>query len=197
MNNKAKQLLKLIGFPVYVLYRKVVKLYGRKNPIGAADYRYYRAFKKHIDWNNPRDLNEKINWLKFHEDPYVWARLSDKYAVREFVKDHGLGHILIPLYGIWDSVDDMAHDWDSLPEEFILKSNNGSGNVIKIEGRKRENIKDILPVVEKWICEKNYGEDTLELHYKLINNKIMAEQLLKSTYAFSKSPIDYKGELQK
>lgn len=45
---------------------------------------YRKATGKKLNLNNPQDLNEKIQWLKFHENQDVWARLADKYAVRDY-----------------------------------------------------------------------------------------------------------------
>ena len=36
-----------------------------------------------INWKNPRDINEKINWLKLNSDTTEWTRLADKYLVRK------------------------------------------------------------------------------------------------------------------
>ena len=43
--------------------------------------------RKKLELNNPRDINQKIQWLKLHADQHEWARLADKYAVRQYVKD--------------------------------------------------------------------------------------------------------------
>ena len=42
-------------------------------------------------------MNEKIHWLKLNTDTSEWSRLADKYLVREYVKEKGLGDILIPF----------------------------------------------------------------------------------------------------
>ena len=54
--------------------------------------------------------------------------LTDKYAVRKYIESIGLKNILVKLYGKWDSVDDI--DWEHLPNQFVMKCNNGSGDVI-------------------------------------------------------------------
>ena len=91
---------------------------------------YKRILHKEINWAAPCDLNEKIHWLKLNTDTSEWSRLADKYLVREYVKEKGLEDILIPLYGKWDSADDI--DFDNLPLSFILKTNHGSGEIIKV-----------------------------------------------------------------
>ena len=151
-----------------------------------------------INWDAPRDLNEKINWLKFHVDPYEWARLADKYEVREYIRERGLEDILIPIYGKWNSREEVLDAWDSLPDEFVLKSNNGCGNLMivseKSGGKEAVNKEELRKTLNKWLDEKEFGLLQAELHYQLIENCIFAEKLLKdeSVETFSCSMVDYK-----
>jgi hypothetical protein len=114
-----------------------------------ANILYFKTFKKFLNFKNPKDLNEKINWLLFNSDTSEWSRLSDKYRVREYIKECGLEDILIPLYGKWDDVDDIC--FDKLPNSFILKANNGSGTVLIVENKETQNINMIKDQLRKWI----------------------------------------------
>ena len=51
-------------------------------PIQVARLKYYYKFHRMPDFEHPRDLNEKINWLKFYGDTSRGAYLTDKYKVR-------------------------------------------------------------------------------------------------------------------
>ena len=132
MNENIKALIKKIFFPIYISYKKIKDLYWSRHYILLVDKLYFQRLGKRMNWKNPIDLNEKINWLKFHEDPILWANLADKYKVRDYVSSRGLESILLPIYGVWNSVADVINDWDSLPDEFVLKSNNGCGRVLII-----------------------------------------------------------------
>lgn len=164
-----------------------------------ADKLFYQTFNRHINWDNPQDLNEKINWLKFHADMREWARLADKYAVREYVAERGLADILVPLYGKWDTAQGVLDAWDSLPEEFVLKSNNGCGRLLIVSrengGKQAVDLKKLRKTLNQWLAEHDYGLQFAELHYQFIPNCIIAEKLLKdeSIKGFSSSAlIDYK-----
>lgn len=61
------------------------------------------------NFEHPKDVNEKINWMKFYGDTSMWHIYADKYRVREYLENIGLKDILIPLIGKWDNVDDI--DW--------------------------------------------------------------------------------------
>ncbi len=161
------------------------------DPVGIAKLKYLEMLHKWPDFKRPRDLNEKINWLKFNSDTSLWVRLADKYAVREYVAGKGLGDHLVKLYGKWDEAAGI--DWDSLPSRFIMKTNNGSGDVVIC---KDKSLLDIPSVSKRLsgLLEKDYGALTGEPHYGLIKPCIIAEELLdiSTQPCGSSSLVDYK-----
>ena len=72
-------LYKLFNCVKYFFYSWVGSLF----PKFLTQYRFKKKFGRKINWTNPRDLNEKIQWLKFYSDTSDWTRLADKYRVRE------------------------------------------------------------------------------------------------------------------
>lgn len=153
--------------------------------------KYYKNFKRFVNFSNPQDLNEKIQWLKFYSDTSLWSLCADKYRVRQFVKEKGYEDILIPLIGKWDNVDDI--DWTKLPQQFIMKINNGSGgnlickNIYELDISKTKNY-------FRFLLNKRFGDFNVEPHYKSITPCIIAEELLDITNQsiLTNSLIDYK-----
>lgn len=101
-------------------------------------YGYGRTYPRTliINLDKPEFFNEKLLWLKYYRynKDLLVIQCYDKYLVREYVKQRGCGEILNELYGVWDSVDEIP--WDNLPDEFIIKKTNGSGNhVFKRKGQ--------------------------------------------------------------
>ena len=145
-----------------------------------------------LDLKHPRDLNEKINWLKFNSDTSEWTRLADKYRVRDYVKERGLENILVPLLGKWDSAEEI--DFNILPKQFVLKTNNGAGTVLVIKDKSNLNIPEVRKEFAKRLIQTKIGYQTAELHYTRIIPCIIAEELLidSSPEDFSQSMIDYK-----
>lgn len=160
-------------------------------PIRVAQLRYLYIMRKWPHFKHPRDLNEKINYLKFYGDTSRWPMLTDKYAVREYIKSVGLGDILVKLYGKWDSVDDI--DWNLLPDQFVMKCNNGSGDVLICKDKSKIDIEATKKYFDKMLHRK-FGVASGEPHYALIKPCIIAEELLDSTMqsCISSSLIDYK-----
>ena len=52
--------------------------------------------------------------------------MVDKYAVKEYVASKIGEKYVIPTLGVWDNVKDI--DWDSLPDQFVLKTTHGGGS---------------------------------------------------------------------
>lgn len=198
MKTSTKIRIKEIGLPMYQIYRKIYRQYCITFAKRRMDKIYYQLFGKKINWENPQDLNEKINWLKFHADLKEWGRLADKYAVRKYVEERGESDILIPIYGKWDTFEELVADWEKLPEEFVLKSNNGCGHVKLITkengGKSAVDLNKLRKEVTLWLSEKDYGIKYAEFQYQYIKNCIIAEKFLRddSIKEFSIAPIDYK-----
>ena len=201
MNKKKRSIKKVVRRicrPLIPIYSLGLRYYGKKHKkwLVKRTYKYYTG--KRLNLDEPKDLNEKINWLKFHEDPYKWALLADKLQVREYVKQCGYENILVPLYGFWDNAQAVINDLDNLPDEFVLKCNNGNGRVIIISnergGKLAINRNELKQTLESWLSTKYAGIEGTEFHYSLIKNYIIAEKLLidNSVKAFSQSLIDYK-----
>ncbi len=76
---------------------------------------------------NPRRMTEKLQWYKLYYRDSVMHTCVDKYRVRDYVKSKGLEHILVKLYGKYDTADQI--DWDALPDSFVLKATGGGGGL--------------------------------------------------------------------
>ncbi len=160
-------------------------------PIQVARLKHFYKFHKMPDYEHPADINEKINWIKFYGDTSKWADLADKYKVRGYVESHGLGDILVKLYGRWDKASDI--DWERLPKEFVLKVNNGCGDILICKDKNNLDKIKVAAIYDKLVSTK-YGDVTGEPHYAKIKPCVIAEELLDVTKQSIKttSLIDYK-----
>ena len=143
-----------------------------------------------IDWENPRDINEKIQWLMCFSDTSSWSLCADKYRVREYVKSKGLEDILIPLLGVWESPSEI--DFEALPERFVLKCNHDSGSTLLLDksvGIDERKVRDFLDSR----LSKKFGYLNGEMYYNSIKPCIVAEQFLKADGEVPGGiPADYK-----
>jgi len=182
------KLLRLI-FSNY-LERRYSFLY-KKDPHLAANEEYRAVFHKDINWDNPTNLIEKIIWMQFNTDTSFWTLCADKYRVREYIEEKGYGEYLPNLYGHWDKVEDI--DFDSLPNQFVLKANNGCGTVLIVKDKNKINIKESKTMLAKWLKEP-FGYMGAQMHYLRIKPCIIAEELLHNDYEgiSPNSMIDFK-----
>lgn len=151
-----------------------------------------RTFKNTFGYNlnleNPKTIQEKIQWLQLNDRTPLHTLCTDKYAVREFVKEKIGEQYLIPLLYHTDNPANIIPD--NMPDyPFIIKTNHGCGGHVivkdksKVEWIKvRKNLKKLL--------KYNYYYKSREWQYKDIEPCIIVEKLLLDQN--SNIPIDYK-----
>lgn len=184
-----KILKKLLGKHYDTLIGLYLNVLGRISPKKLASIRYKMISGRHINWDNPKDLNEKINWLKFYSDTSMWSVLADKYSVREYIKAKGLETTLNDLYGVWDNPDNI--DFNKLPNSFVLKSNNGCATVLIVRDKSKLDINQTRRLLKSWL-KLRFGYTTAEPHYLKIKPLIIAEKLLYNKGEEKDSLTDYK-----
>ena len=164
-----------------------------KFPVITVKLRYFLRFGHLPDLKHPKDLNEKILYLKLFTDTSKWTELADKYRVREYVKACGLENLLIPLIGVWERVEDIP--FDNLPNRFILKANNGDGKGTNVKiDKARMNEQDwcnLRKRLQSWLDTEHIGALSGEPQYRNIKPMILAEKLLPCGEGET-SLIDYK-----
>lgn len=148
---------------------------------------YRRRTGRELHLENPETFDDKLWYLKLHVRDPLLTVCSDKYRVREYVEQCGLGHILNELYGVYDSFEEIP--FDSLPDRFIIKCNHTS-DVNAIYDRE----KPFDAVYHKnefnyWL-KRNAFWGSREWNYKDIERKIICEKIL--TQPGRSSLDDYK-----
>ena len=61
--------------------------------------------------------------MEYNTDASLRSRLTDKYEVRQYIAEKGYEECLVPLFGIYDSPDEI--NIEDLPEQFVLKATHG------------------------------------------------------------------------
>ena len=145
--------------------------------------KYY--LKKEINLEKPEKLNEKILYLAYSTDTRLWSRLADKYEVREYVREKGFEEILVPVYGVYNSFEEI--DFGRLPEKFVLKATHGCDMNYICRDKKELDLKKVKKKINFWL-KNNLAYISLELHYAKIPPRIMCERFLESEGEI----IDYK-----
>lgn len=187
MNISTNKTMSIICWPLI----KVCEWMGQHTPTALVKIRYFAKFKRFPNFNSPKDLNEKILWLKLYSDTTRWTELADKYKVRLHLEKQGLGEYLVKLYGHWYSADDI--DFNSLPTDVIFKANNGDGKGTNLIVRNVKNAdhKHLKKIFKKWLNNKHVGDLGAEPQYRGMRPCIIAEEVLPIPSG-AKSLVDYK-----
>lgn len=137
--------------------------------------KFLKNFGKLINFTHPRTYNEKLQWLKVYDRNPFYNIIVDKYRVKEYVtKKIGEEHV-IKLLGVWDKFDDI--DFDSLPNQFVLKCNHDCGGLVICKDKGTFDIIAAKKKLESHL-KNNYYWDHREWPYKDVKPLIFAEEYM-------------------
>ena len=141
---------------------------------------YELRHNKSLNWNNLLTYNEKMQWAKLYDKDSRKVICADKYAVREWVAKRIGEEYLIPLVGVWEKFSDV--DFKKLPEQFVIKTNHGSGDVVVVRSKSKMTLSEKLAMRRKInvSMKTDYGTQHCELHYSDIPPKVIAEEFIDS-----------------
>lgn len=138
-------------------------------------WHYYFHMHKFPNLNNPKTYNEKLQWLKLNDIHLEYTQMVDKYETKEYVrKKIGKEHI-IPALGVWNTFDEI--DFNSLPNQFVLKTTHDSASVAVVKDKSMLDIKKVRKEFNKRL-RKNFFYYHREYPYKYIKPRIIAEKYM-------------------
>ena len=103
--------------------------------------------------------------------------MVDKYEVKKYVAEIIGEEYIIPTLGVWDKPQDI--DWNSLPNQFVLKTTHGGGGngVIICKDKELLDKRAIIKQLESSLDKDLYNEFR-EWPYKNVPKRIIAEKYL-------------------
>lgn len=148
-------------------------------------YQYYTG--KVYDDDNPKEFNEKIQWLKLHYHNPLLNQLIDKYAVRAYVAERIGEQYLNDVIAVYDHPSQV--DFDQLPDSFVLKGVHGYGYNLIVPDKSQLNRCRARRLLWKWYRRNPYKRG-MQWGYKDIPPRFVAERYLSELN--QSSIIDYK-----
>ena len=167
-------------------YQFFSKLSEDKYPDALKDW-FYENKKEILNLNNPKTFCQKIQWLKLFDINPLKTQLADKFLVKKWVENKIGIEYIIPTIGAWDKFEDI--NFNSLPEKFVLKCNHGSAMNLIVTNKTKINFIKAKQNFNKWMNINYAFVNGLELEYKNISRKIIAEEYIEN---YNNEILDYK-----
>lgn len=133
-------------------------------------------FHRSLNLKNPSTLADKVSYIELHDQSPLASKCTDKYAVRDYIRERGLADILVPTVGgPWNSFEEI--DFSILPNRFVLKATHGCKMNYMVPDKQKLNIDKCKSEVKRWL-NTTYGTYSMEPHYIHISHRIYAEKYL-------------------
>ncbi|MEK5427757.1 ATP-grasp fold amidoligase family protein [Cytobacillus sp. FSL R7-0680] len=150
---------------------------------------YRITLNRRLNLKEPKRFTEKIHWYKLNYRTSIMTQCADKYRVRSYIQGKGYEEILVKLYQVCDSYEDI--DFASLPDSFVIKSNKGSGTNLFIKDKNKLNKSVIEKTIKQWKTVNTVLMGR-EWAYQNIKDKIVIEELLVDNSNKTSDINDYK-----
>lgn len=169
----------------YLHYRKVkdIRALPIEKRVDLMLEKYEKVVGYKMDINHPKTFTEKMQWYKaYYTGDGHLDRVVDKFLFKGYIEEKlGKGYT-IPLYGVWEDIKSLEKDWDSLPNEFCLKSNVQSGGkwIEFIHNKSAVNFKNKKRIWRNWFLYKYTLINGMTQAYRNCKPRIIAEQYLEN-----------------
>lgn len=163
-----------------ILFYRLRKIRERMALLTTSDEKYIRRmykkrFGEELNLCNPVSFGAKLQWLKlFYRDPQI-VRCSDKFEIRGYMEDRGLGWLCNDLIGTYVDAKDI--DFGSLPDSFVAKANHGSGWNLIVKNKNELDWPNTVELMNSWL-DLNLYVFGREWNYRDIEPKIVIEKYL-------------------
>ncbi|MFB9861021.1 ATP-grasp fold amidoligase family protein [Salinicoccus siamensis] len=148
---------------------------------------YKIATGRKLDLINPRRFTEKLQWYKLYYRDSRMTKSADKYQVREYIVSKGYKEILVPLYGVYEKVEEI--DFDTFPNSFVLKTTNGSQTNIICEDKSKLDLDSVKKTLNSWLFKRTSKAGREWPYYNIMPRIICEEYLPKDDNG---NMVDYK-----
>lgn len=187
MKNK-KQLLNIFQYTQLLVYKLVSHFPGLiKNDRNFIEYIWKYRMNYPLNLDNPKTYNEKLQWMKLYDRNPLYTQYVDKFACKLLISKIIGKRYVIPTLGVWKSFDEI--DFDSLPDQFVLKCTHDSGGIVICKDKKKLNIQAAKKKIRK-AMKRDFWMAAREWPYKNVPRRIIAEKYMEDEK--TKELRDYK-----
>lgn len=148
-------------------------------------YDHYKFTGKSYNENNITSFSDRVCSWKLSDKLYDYSKYVDKFLVREFVTNTIGPNYLPKIIQVYKSPDEFS--LECLPNEFVLKLNNGCGCNLVIRNKDEHNDLELKALIRKWL-KYDYYQISREKQYKNVEPLVYCEELIESESGLN----DYK-----
>lgn len=187
MGNTREKIIAALHNPYYAVELILNQLAAFVSDENYVKWKYYLNFRKKLHLDNPQTYNEKLQWLKLHDQHEEYAQMVDKYEAKKYVASIIGEEYIIPTYGVYDAFEEI--DFASLPQQFVLKCTHNSGGVFVCKDKAVFDVEGARKQVNKWLKKNPYWKNR-EYPYKNVKPRIIIEQYMEDESGYELK--DYK-----
>ena len=136
---------------------------------------FWAKLGRKLNLKNPKDFNEKLQWLKLYDHRDEYTTMVDKQDAKAWIAERIGEEYIIPTLGVYNSFDEI--DFDALPDRFVLKCTHDSGGLVVCTDKSRLNKAEAKTILEKSL-NQNYYRHSREWPYKNVKPRIIAEEYM-------------------
>lgn len=173
--------------------KKIILLFMSKGLFNFLDdttylkLQFYLKMGQRLNLQSPQTYNEKIQWLKLYDRKKIYTTMVDKYEAKKYVANLIGENYIIPTIGIYNYFEEI--DFDTLPNQFVIKCTHDSGGLIICRDKTKLNINEVQKTINHYL-NRNYYNSGREWPYKDVKPRIIIEQYMEDKH--SKSLKDFK-----
>ena len=139
---------------------------------------YRLRMGKKLNLKSPQTFNEKLQWLKLYDRRPEYTTMIDKCEAKKYVASIIGEEYIIPTLGVWDDFNDI--DFDSLPDQFVLKCTHDSGGLVICRDKSKLDIEEVRRKIERSL-KCNFFWIGREWPYKNVKPRIIAEKYMEES----------------
>ena len=157
------------------------------NILPSVFYRFRQTLGYYPNVLFPKTFNEKLQRRKLFDRRPILALISDKYAVRNYVREKLPVDIFPRLYCVTENPSDI--NFKHLPNRFVIKPTHASGWVRIVKDKSLISERELQEQCQKWLG-RSYYDVSKEWVYKNVPRRVLVEELLED--GTGDVPRDYK-----
>lgn len=142
---------------------------------------------KKLSFKNPQTFTEKLQWMKYYYHNPEYTKLVDKFEVRKYVSEKIGEEYLVPIYGVYNSWDEI--NFDELPDKFVIKCTHDSGSVVICTDKSKFDFDAAKAKINSGLVHNHFYKSR-EWPYKNVKPRIIIEKHLIGDEGFGL--VDYK-----